>query len=436
MTQPQRLCLQLATSRKGQKPMAESYFRKRNKLSSQLESFDAIVLFISFVNGFAEALMFLRKFNYASACWNLFRCDRLGNQPQDEEVSLNFSCPGNRQTSLRQVDLALAAQELIAIHKNDFGDRFAQVSISKAYLTQECTIAFASHKAISKRDSQGSDKISCEVASWTARKCCEVLQTIPPTMKMMRHAVLLRVKARFALRFATLHYDLDTRTAYTALTLAAGQLGGDGLQKTLSGKKNISKNYEKVNAFLGRFLKTLRKLFHTPPRTLISTNSHKEEFSYAYIHAVAAAAGYSCEKAPRLLDLEGIDLTVTAVGTQGSRRCPRIDLQVKCTSKVEITEDEHIKYRLRVEDYERLIFDDPTIPYYLVVVVVPDEVDDWLIHSENEILLKRCGYWKCLAGEPPTKNTGKITVPIPRINLFTPSVLKGFMEHLGGRKSA
>lgn len=160
-------------------------------------------------------------------------------------------------------------------------------------------------------------------------------------------------------------------------------------------------------------------------------NAHKEEFSYAYIHAVAAATGYSCKKAERLEDLEGIDLTVTALGVQGTRRCPRIDLQVKCTSRADIVHDDCIKYPLEVPAYEKLRFDDPTIPYLLVVVLVPDDLDDWLIHSEDELLLRHCGYWRSLAGEPETRNTKNITVQVPRTNLFTPDALKGFMRSLG-----
>ena len=164
-------------------------------------------------------------------------------------------------------------------------------------------------------------------------------------------------------------------------------------------------------------------------------NAHKEEFSYAYIHAVAAAAGYLCANATRLMDMEGIDVTIAALGVQGTRRCPRIDLQVKCTSREDLVHDDCIKYPLEVAAYDNLRFDDPSIPYYLVVVLVPNNIDNWLEHSENELLLRHCGYWISLAGKPQTSNTTSITVQVPRENLFTPDALKGFMENLaaGGK---
>jgi hypothetical protein len=72
-------------------------------------------------------------------------------------------------------------------------------------------------------------------------------------------------------------------------------------------------------------------------------NAHKEEFSYAYIHAVAAAAGYT---------------------------------------------------------------------------------DDWLVHLNSELLLRYCGYWVSLAGQPTTQNAKTVTVHVPRENLFSPEALK------------
>jgi hypothetical protein len=160
-------------------------------------------------------------------------------------------------------------------------------------------------------------------------------------------------------------------------------------------------------------------------------NAHKEEFSYAYIHAIAAAAGFSCENATRLKDLEGIDITISALGIYGTRRCPRIDLQVKCTSRTDIVHSDCIKYPLEVPAYNNLRFDDPVIPCFLVVVLVPECLDEWLIHSEKEVLLRHCGYWESLAGLPETNNTHNITVKVPRTNLLTPESLKGHMNRLG-----
>ncbi|MEH1778352.1 MAG: hypothetical protein V7L26_04220 [Nostoc sp.] len=41
--------------------------------------------------------------------------------------------------------------------------------------------------------------------------------------------------------------------------------------------------------------------------------TQKEEFSYAYINAIASAAGYSFQIAPRPFDLVGVDITITGL---------------------------------------------------------------------------------------------------------------------------
>lgn len=426
MTQRQRLCLQLNTSGKGQKLMAESRSKAYSKLSSQLESFTEITLRFSFVNGFAGTLMFLREFKRASVHHELVSCDRLGNQTQDEEISLNFSYPGNGQTSLRQVDLALVAQELVAIRKNDFGNRFVQIATRKAYLTQECTIAFASDKAILKRDSQGSNKISCEVASWTTRKCCEVLQTIPPTMEMMRHAVLPRVKARFALRSAALHYDLDTRTAYTALTLAAGQSGGTYFRRVELEKSG--KPSEKKNQLLGRLLGSpFAELCVSLLAIPMDDNSKKEEFSCAYIHAISAIAGFAAEPKSRPMDNAGIDVSITVPGEIEGVLSPKFDAQVKCTSR-DLVRPGYISYPLPVINYNRLRHHISYDPQFLIVVLVPSDPQEWIDFSHEEILLRAQGYWLSLKGAEPTTNETTINVRVPLENAVTPESLQEIMR--------
>jgi Domain of unknown function (DUF4365) len=72
----------------------------------------------------------------------------------------------------------------------------------------------------------------------------------------------------------------------------------------------------------------------------------QEEFSYAYVHAIAAAAGSSCGPATRLGDLSGVDITITYPGILGTRRCPKIDLQIKCCLQEKIISEKYINYPL------------------------------------------------------------------------------------------
>jgi hypothetical protein len=45
----------------------------------------------------------------------------------------------------------------------------------------------------------------------------------------------------------------------------------------------------------------------------MNPNTQKEEFSYAYIYAVAAAAGYSFQIGPRPLDAKRVDAIITGL---------------------------------------------------------------------------------------------------------------------------
>lgn len=56
----------------------------------------------------------------------------------------------------------------------------------------------------------------------------------------------------------------------------------------------------------------------------MSLNTQKEDFSYAYIYAVASSMGYSLQAATRRLDDSGIDATITVPGKINSRRKPSV----------------------------------------------------------------------------------------------------------------
>jgi hypothetical protein len=160
-------------------------------------------------------------------------------------------------------------------------------------------------------------------------------------------------------------------------------------------------------------------------------NAQKEQFSYAYVRAVATVAGYSVEEKSRPMDNAGIDLTIEAPGEIGEILSPKCDVQVKCTSGQSVLDKKSIKFSLPVNNYNRLRHEKPLAPQILIVVLVPDEISDWINISEEETLMKKCGYWVSLKGRPLTTNTTTISVELPRCNLFTPSNLSLMMEKIG-----
>jgi len=69
---------------------------------------------------------------------------------------------------------------------------------------------------------------------------------------------------------------------------------------------------------------------------VMDSNSRKELFSYAYVKAVAAVAGYSVQEKTRTMDNAGLDLTIELPGELAGTLFPRFDAQVKCTSSPDV----------------------------------------------------------------------------------------------------
>ncbi|NES02547.1 MAG: DUF4365 domain-containing protein [Okeania sp. SIO2F4] len=161
----------------------------------------------------------------------------------------------------------------------------------------------------------------------------------------------------------------------------------------------------------------------------MDTNSQKEYFSYAYVRAVAAVAGYSVEEKSRPMDNAGIDLTIEAPGDFLSK----VDAQVKCTASTNIIKANTINFPLPRKNYDTLRRES-LVPLILIVVLVPDKLTEWMTISKEECVMRKCGYWASLKGEPSTKNKETVTVKLSRKNLFTPDNLSKIMEKINNRE--
>ena len=165
----------------------------------------------------------------------------------------------------------------------------------------------------------------------------------------------------------------------------------------------------------------------------LTHNDIESELSYAYLHAVATHVGAGCNSSPRTLDGNGIDATLTAWGPfNGGGPLEEVDLkiQLKATSVPPTIQRGHFSYWVKDADrYNDLRKATLAIHRILVVLFLPEHIDDWLVINDDQLLLKKCAYWVSLRGAPEPEETGK-TIYIPQRQRFDADNLRHIFARL------
>lgn len=164
----------------------------------------------------------------------------------------------------------------------------------------------------------------------------------------------------------------------------------------------------------------------------LTLNKRMEEFSYAYIHAVASVAG--CTVNLWRQDEESIDITLRMRGGDGPIISPELDIQAKCTGQSAVLRNDHIAFPLSRKNYDDLRLGNTSNPQILVVVLVPPEIERWLMQSEDLLAMYHCGYWTSLQGMPPTHNESSVIVNVPRNQIFTVEALDQIMRDISFKR--
>ncbi|MEF9406875.1 hypothetical protein B7R77_04210 [Ralstonia solanacearum K60] len=136
----------------------------------------------------------------------------------------------------------------------------------------------------------------------------------------------------------------------------------------------------------------------------------KEQFNIAYVHAIAAQAGFNPGKLE--VDDDSIDLELSARGFVGIVRNPRVQLQLKCTSQ-DLVSGDVIKFPLSRKNYDDLRGTDVICPRYLAVLVVPEKPAEWLNHHPGHMALHNACYYLSLRDHPSSTNKTTVTVDVP-----------------------
>ena len=154
---------------------------------------------------------------------------------------------------------------------------------------------------------------------------------------------------------------------------------------------------------------------------LLTVPDQKEALSLVYAQAVAARAGYVTEVPS--MDRDSVDLCIRA----GGRMRPLLDLQLKATVNLERPRDGFLHFPLGIKNYNDLRIE-VQILRLLVVLDLPEDEQQWMTITENELIIRHRAYWLNLQGYEETANQSSVTVRIPEENLFNVESLRTLME--------
>jgi hypothetical protein len=161
----------------------------------------------------------------------------------------------------------------------------------------------------------------------------------------------------------------------------------------------------------------------------LNRNVHQGLHGEGFIHALACAGGFTTSKMN--LDLDGVDWQIASPGPRGTKRSPRIEVQVKTTAAVEIR-DGMIHHRLRADHFNHLAGAGFQIPRFLTLVAVPADAAKYAVCTGENMSLSTAAYWLSLADRevlpPEDGQPASLVVRVPLRNLLTVTALQHLLS--------
>lgn len=165
------------------------------------------------------------------------------------------------------------------------------------------------------------------------------------------------------------------------------------------------------------------------PRAELPLAMRKEQFSLAFVHMVATAAGFWLKD--HRTDVDGVDITIASSTEYETYYCPQLELQVKCTSQTSILRESSVAWRMEAGPFGRLTNPKRFCPAYLGVLIVPADPGLWLEQDETLLLTRSRMYWVNARDLRELSDQATTTVHLPTRNLFDVPQLQGIMKTIG-----
>ena len=158
---------------------------------------------------------------------------------------------------------------------------------------------------------------------------------------------------------------------------------------------------------------------------MLTEQNIEAELSYAYLHAVASKAGFSCEYRNRHLDGAGVDATITE---DGRKLAPdsiltsfSVYVQLKATYTELPEQAGKLSYVLTVPHYDKLRTETVERNGCSSYCGSRLRLQNGSRSRRTALVAKRCAYWVSLRGADASANAANQTVYIPRRNLLSPA---------------
>ncbi len=164
---------------------------------------------------------------------------------------------------------------------------------------------------------------------------------------------------------------------------------------------------------------------------MLPRNLRQEALCRAYVRAVAARTGLICGATENDL---GFDLFLRGVEVHGHQVWdggPQLDGQLKSTTRAAVREDA-VAYDLEVRAYNILRQPNASRPRILVVLVLPEDENEWSSQTEDALILRRCAYWMSLRGAEAPASQTTVRIAIPRGNVFSIESIQTLMDRAQG----
>lgn len=160
----------------------------------------------------------------------------------------------------------------------------------------------------------------------------------------------------------------------------------------------------------------------------ISTKN-QEEISICYFSAIAAKSNTTFNINRRDEDSSDATVTKTILLSDGTKVFASLFFQIKSVySKRNYfwNRDGNLVYKLNVKNYRDLITPSAT-PRFLVVMILPENNEDWVNVTIDQMILKKCMYYVSLSGLSPTESQSTVDVVLPKENIFNCNSLENLL---------